>query len=296
MRLGANVFGYEPNAKSYVEKICEKNYKAAYCPDYLVSSSQEQEIEELVHQLKENDIVLSEVGVWCNPLSPIPEVAEKGKAYVEDRLRLADRLGARCCVNIMGAKSAATWYAPDPKNFTEEFRKECIDFYGIVLDKVQPKNTKLAFEVMPFCFLDCTEEYLRLMEDMKREGVAVHLDLINMLNSPRTLYDYRRIFKEAVDVLGKWCVSAHLKDIMLDPNPCNTKMDEVLIGTGVVDMGYMLQCLSEVPNDLPIMLEHLSDEASYDAAAKHVLKAAAEAGVEVKGGIYADTESSNYRI
>ena len=80
MRIGAPVFGYAPNAEGYVDKLKQKNYRAAYCPEYLVSSEQREEIEALKQHAAANDIVIAEVGVWCNPLSP--DRAEADRAAV----------------------------------------------------------------------------------------------------------------------------------------------------------------------------------------------------------------------
>lgn len=284
MRLGGYVYGYQPNAVGYVEKLKEKNYKAAYCPDYLISSGQEKEIQELKEELKKNDIVLAEVGAWCNPLSPIPSEAQKAKEYVIDRLRLADKLGAQCCVNIIGSASTENWYAPEEKNFSCEFRRAAVEVYQEIIDAVKPVHTKMAFEVMPFGFLDCTQEYLEFLKMLDRKEAAVHLDLINLLHDPRTLYKQRQLFNEAVECLGDRCVSAHIKDIILDKDPFNTHMEEVLVGTGEADIHNMLECLNWVTQELPVMLEHLPDEEAYDHATYNLTRIAKEAGVNLKGG------------
>lgn len=284
MRLGGYVYGYMPNAKSYAEKLKEKNYKAAYCPDYLVSSDQKEEIEELKEELRKNDIVLAEVGTWCNPLSQDKAEAQSAKEYLIDRLRLADQLGARCCVNIIGSASTQNWYAPDAGNFTQEFRKRAVSVYQEIIDTVKPANTKMAFEVMPFGFLDCVEEYAEFLKQIDRKEAAVHLDLINLIHDPRTLYDHRNLFAEAVKRLGDRCVSAHLKDIIIDKEPFNTNMVEVLIGTGEADISWMAECLDKISPDLPVMLEHLPDEKTYDMATRNFTKIAKAAGVNLEGG------------
>ena len=284
MRIGAPVFGYRPDAEGYAAKLKEKNYFAAYCPDYLVSSDQEREIEALKRQMESDDIVIAEVGAWCNPLSPDPAEAARAEAYIEDRLRLADALGARCCVNIIGAASTVMWYAPAAVNFSQAFIDSAVRLYSGILDRVQPTHTHLAFEVMPFCFLDDVDGYLDFMDRMGREEVAVHLDLVNLIHDLRTLYGYREIFKDAVDRLGARCVSAHIKDIDADPMPVNTKMDEKPMGTGYIDPGFMARCLEAIPGDLPVMLEHLPDEAAYDAATRCFTRVARENGIALKGG------------
>lgn len=219
-----------------------------------------------------------------NPLAPDPAEAEKAIEYVIDRLKLAEKLEARCCVNIIGSASTENWYAPAEENFTDEFHRAAVETYRKIIDAVEPVHTKLAFEVMPFSFLDCTKEYLEFLKELNREEAAVHLDLINLIHDPRTLYEQRKLFAEAVQYLGNRCVSAHLKDIIIDKKPFNTNMVEVLPGTGEADLHYMAQCLALIPGDLPVMLEHLPDEEAYDRATHNFTRIAKEAGVNLKGG------------
>lgn len=284
MRIGAPVFCAEKSASAYVRKLNEKRYRAAYCPDYLSSSVQEKEIRELKQALSDHDIVLAEVGAWSNPLSPDAETAQRAKAYLIDRLRLADALGAACCVNVMGSVSAAFWYAPAADNYTERFRERCVEIYQEIIDAVKPVHTKMAFEVMPYCFLDCAEEYARFLERLDRPQAAVHLDLVNLIHDPRTLFAHRHIFKDAVSQLGGQCVSAHIKDIAIEATPPNTCLNEVPMGEGEVDVKHMIQCLSRIPGDLPVLLEHLPDEKTYDRATRNFVRAAREAGVDLIGG------------
>ena len=284
MRMGAPVFSAVRNSSAYVRKLNEKNYRAAYCPDYLVSSRQEREIRELKQALSDNDIVLAEVGAWCNPLSPDAEIAQQAKNYIIDRLHLAEALGAACCVNVIGSASTVFWYAPAAENYISTFRERCAEVYGAIIDAVRPTHTSLAFEVMPYCFLDCVEEYLNFLDLLDRSQAAVHLDLVNLIHDPRSLYDHRRIFEDAVVLLGGRCVSAHIKDIAIEVRPPNTRLNEVPMGQGEVDVKHMIQCLSRVPGDLPVLLEHLPDEAAYDGATRSFVRSAREAGIGLLGG------------
>ena len=278
MRLGAPVFPKQRGARAFVECVRGKGYRAAYCPEYLASSVQAAEIDELKCALSEYDIALAEVGAWVNPLSPDRREADRARAYVVDRLRLADLLGARCCVNILGSRSAAKWYAPCAENFTETFFEDAVRLYRGILDEAQPRNTTLAFEIMPFCLLDSAEEYARFLTALDHPAASVHLDPVNLLRDARTLYGHRALFRRAVDLLGSRVVSMHVKDITLDPEPVNTKMDEVRLGLGDVDLGYMLDQAARIPGDPPLMLEHLPCEAEYDLAAEHLRKIAAARG------------------
>ena len=49
--------------------------------------------------------VVAEVGAWSNPLSPDETTRTAAVELCKRRLALADRVGARCCVNIAGSRS-----------------------------------------------------------------------------------------------------------------------------------------------------------------------------------------------
>jgi hypothetical protein len=52
------------------------------------------------------------------------------------------------------------------------------------------------------------------------------------------------------------------------------------MGTGGMDIGTMLLAADKyLPNDTPIMLEHLSNNFQYDKAAAYTRRVAAEAGI-----------------
>lgn len=277
MRLGAYIMQSYRNAEEYVSLVRAKGYRAAYCPDYLKTSAQQTEIDELKLVLQQQDIVLAEVGTWVNPLSPNHKEREAAQAYLIDRLALADALGGKCCVNVLGSFSDAYWYAPCAQNYTDEFFEEAVVVYQKIIDSVNPKNTKMTFEFMPYCLLDDVQGYLRFLEALDRpQQAAVHLDPVNLVHDPRTLYNHRTLFSSAVDALGDQVMSVHIKDIMLNKEALNTQLVEVPLGCGEIDMEWMLDCLKRIPGDVPVMLEHLPDDATYDLAAGYLRKLAAE--------------------
>ena len=60
-------------------------------------------IDEYVKEAKKNNLVIAEVGVWRNTLDLDKEARKKAIKYAVGQLELADRIGSRCCVNIIGA-------------------------------------------------------------------------------------------------------------------------------------------------------------------------------------------------
>lgn len=267
---------------AYIRALCARGYRAAYCPDYLRNTDQRTEIEELRQALGENDIVLAEVGTWVNPLSPDRDEQSAAERYLIERLALAEALHARCCVNVLGSLSGDYWYAPCAENFQDRFFDRAVEVYRRIIDAVDVRHTRMTFEIMPYSLLDGVDGYLRFLRELDRpKQTAVHFDPVNLIHDPRTLYGHRRLFGEAVERMGERIVSVHLKDIALDKRSMNVHLDETPPGQGEIDLEALLRYLDALPADLPVMLEHLPDDAAYDAAAAHVRAIAERCGLRL---------------
>ncbi len=278
MRLGAPIFLDDPTPESYFEAIIKKGYRAALCPPNL-DEADSASIAAYRAGFAAHDLVLSEVGVWRNPLSLDAIEAKKNTDYTIKRLALAEEIGAACCVNILGTYDTANKFSPCAANFTEDFFAHSVDKAREIIDAVKPQHTKMTFELMPTYFLDCAEEYLRFLKAVDRPAAAVHFDPINCLNTPRKLYHSEAFFKESFALLGKDTVSIHLKDLRYSKNYFSVVLKETPLGEGDVNIAALLREIAKLHPDTPVMLEHLPDEAAYDKAAALVRKIAAQEGI-----------------
>lgn len=270
MRLGGTVFYNGTNPEEYALAHVAKGFKAAVCPWWLQNTPED--IEAFKAAMKKHDIRIAEVGAWCNPLDPNPETAEKNIQYMIERLRLAEALEADTCVNILGSKSDVHWDGPCKEGYSEEFINEAVAVMQRVIDAVNPTHTRLSFEMMPFYFLDCPEEYLRFLAAIDRPATGVHLDICNTMNNPRRLYNNTEFIRHTFGLLRDRIVTLHLKDIRLKPNSGVAEFEEVLIGEGNIDYLTLLEEIKKLPADIPAMLEHLETEEEYDRAAAAVRK------------------------
>jgi len=59
----------------------------------------------------------------------------------------------------------------------------------------------------------------------------------------------------------------------------NVHFREVCPGTGVLDYATYLKRLAALPQQPPLMVEHLADKEEYDAARKYILNLGSEIGV-----------------
>jgi sugar phosphate isomerase/epimerase len=278
MRLGGPVFIGGGDPEEFALAHVKKGYRAAYCPAGLEGGTDR--AGQYRRALEKHGIVLAEVGVWNNPLSRDRETASKAFDYAVGRLALADELGACCCVNIVGTWYEDNWYGPSPENFGGDFFDAAVEVSRKIIDAVKPSRTKMTFELMPFVFLDSPGEYLRFLKALDRPAAGIHFDPANCINTPRLLYNSAAFFDEAFRLFSGRVLSVHLKDIRLNPEPYSVMLEEVPIGKGNLDYVKLLTLIdATLPADTPVMLEHLSSEEEYDAAALAVRHAAKRAGI-----------------
>lgn len=277
MRLGAPIFESYTDPTSWVAAVQAKGYRAAYCP---VKPDASPEVIDAYRRAAEAaDIVIAEVGAWSNPLSPDPAERAAALDKCKASLLLADRIGARCCVNIAGSRSTH-WAGPHAANLSGETFDLIVSTVQEIIDAVQPTRTVYALETMPWVFPDSVESYQRLVEAIDRPGFGVHFDPVNLVNSPRRYFENALLIRDFVATLGPAIRSVHLKDIQLSQR-LTVHLDEVRPGQGGLDIATLLCELDQLDPDLPLMLEHLPGEEEYDLAATHVRCIAQTEGIQL---------------
>ena len=275
MRLGAPLFQPYDDPLAWVAALQAKGYQAAYCPvkpdaDLAVITAYRQAAQAA-------DLVIAEVGAWSNPISPDPAVRAAALDKCKASLLLAEQIGARCCVNITGSRGDK-WDGPHPADLTEETFDMIVATTREIIDAVQPQATVYALETMPWMYPDSVESYQRLLKAIDRPGCGVHFDPVNLINSPQRYFRNGDLIRAFVAALGPQIRSVHVKDIQL-ANRLTVQLDEARPGTGGMDLHTLLRELNRLDPTLPIMLEHLPNEAEYELAAAHVRAVAQTEGI-----------------
>ena len=104
------------------------------------------------------------------------------------------------------------------------------------------------------------------------------MDVCNVINNPQRFYDNAAVTKEIFQKLGKWVVSCHAKDLEWQPE-MNVHFVEVIPGRGSIDYKAYLTAVASLPQETPLMLEHLKSAAEYEQGAKYIRQTAADCGV-----------------
>jgi sugar phosphate isomerase/epimerase len=278
MRLGGPIFTQVSSAEEWAAAVRQAGYGAAYCP--LPPEADDKTCQAYAEAAREADIVVAEVGAWSNPMGPDPDVRRAAFETCVRGLALAERVGARCCVNVAGSRGPK-WDGPDARDLSPETFDLLVETVRRIIDAVRPTRTFYTLETMPWMFPDSTESYLRLLAAVDRPAFAVHFDPVNLISSPQRCFGNAGLIQEFVRTLGPRIRSCHAKDILLQPR-LTVHLDEVRPGCGALDYRTLLTELNRLDPDLPLLLEHLPSAEEYDLAGAFVRKQARSAGVKLR--------------
>lgn len=259
MRIGLSVGIEHSSPEDWIEKLKRWNCSCAIFPsDYKADEAVNMRYVELA---KENNIVIGEMGAWCNPLAENPEERKNAMERCIEQLRLADAIGTRCCVNITGA-AGPQWDGVYKGNFTKEHYKKIVRSIQEIIDTAQPKNTYYTIEPMPWMAPMGPKEYVQLLEDVDRDRFAVHMDFANMITSFERYFFADEFMEECFDLLGDKIKSCHMKDVkLIEDFYCHLK--EVHCGDGILDLKHYARRMQEINPDMTVYVEHLHTEEEY---------------------------------
>ncbi|GAB3541528.1 sugar phosphate isomerase/epimerase family protein [Spirosoma fluminis] len=180
-------------------------------------------------------------------------------------------------MNIGGSYNPVRWDGPDIRNLSREYFDATVENCRKVIDAVKPKRAKFALEMMGWSLPDGADSYLRFIKAINRPAFAAHIDIANIINSPDRYYNNTALINDTFRKLGRWIVSAHAKDLYGKDG----HFAETLPGRGGLDYGTYLRNVSALPQDVPLLLEHLRTPEEYDEARQFVINKAAEAKIKL---------------
>ena len=269
MLLGGTVTGACSGVPEWEELLKRSRFRAITAP--FSCRTPEKEIREYCDAIRRCGVKIAEIGVWKNLMDPDGKAAAEAMAYAKGQLALADELGIPCCVNIAGTAGTAGWDAADRSNYTAETYDRIIRQTREILDEVQPKRSFYCIEPMPWMMPDGPDEYLQLLREVDRKQFGVHMDFVNMINSPRRALAPEDFIEECFRKLGPYIKSTHIKDSRMDPMRLTTVIEECSPGEGGLDYGRVVRILENyLPEDAPVLLEHMQTEEEYRAAYDYV--------------------------
>lgn len=259
MRLGISSSLTVSSPKDWAKAHADLGLKSVVFP--LNCEAPDSLVDEYVKAAKEYDLLIAEVGIWRNGLSKDPNERKKNIDYSIGQLKLADRIGARCCVNVAGT-TGPVWDGGYKENFSKELWDETVKTVRTIIDAVNPENTYFSLEPMPWMIPTGPEDYVRLIEEVNRDRFAVHMDIINMVNSQERYFQPEAFVDRCVELLGNRIRSCHIKDVHLKEE-YTLQLQECAPGQGEFPLRYYAEKMHALDPDMPVILEHLNTDREY---------------------------------
>ena len=250
----------------------ERGLSAAYCPQVAVADHER--IRDIREAFAGEGVLLAEVGGWRNMLHPDAAEATRERQRMAEYLAIADEVGALCAITCIGSPGGPGQGSHDAFNFTPEAFDAAVENARWLIDTVKPKRARFVYEIYPFSVADSPANIRRLLDAVDRPRFAAHMDLVNLVNCPRLYYDNASLARECVRLFGDRIVSAHAKDLAMQEE-VSVIMHEVCPGDGAIDYRTYLRVLHELPQVVPLMLEHLPTQSEYDRGADYIRGVAA---------------------
>lgn len=214
-------------------------------------------------------LLIAEVGVWRNTLAADSHERAQWIDFAVNQLRMADEIGARCCVNVVGTPYGSRWDGGYRGNFSKELWQDAVRMIQCIIDTAQPKHTKYSIESMPWMIPSSPDEYLRLIDDVDREAFGTHLDVVNMITSPQRYFFNDDFLRECFEKLRGTICSCHLKDIFLREE-YTFQLQECAPGAGSLDIRLYTELANAENPDMPMIIEHLTTDEEYIKSIKKV--------------------------
>ncbi len=222
-------------------------------------------------EAKKHGLLIAEVGIWRNTLAADIAEREKWIDYAIRQLKMADKIGAACCVNVVGTPYGPRWDGGYRQNFSQELWQLAVKMIQRIIDEAKPVRTKFSIESMPWMIPSSPDEYLRLIKEVDRKEFGAHLDVVNMITSPERYFFNDKFLEECFSKLkGKIC-SCHLKDIRLKEE-YTFQLEECACGQGTLDLELFAKLATAENAQMPMIIEHLSTDEEYLASLKYVQK------------------------
>lgn len=268
MRLGISTSLTHASPKNWAKKMKELGCQCVVFP--VDSQAPADIIDAYCEEAKINDLMIAEVGIWRNAISEDPIEARTAMDYSIRQLQLADTIQARCCVNIAGA-AGERWDGAYQGNFSQRTWNRTVRMIQEVIDEVKPRHTYFTIEPMPWMYPTGPEEYAKLLEEVNREQFGVHMDIINMINTPQRYFFPDLFVEQCFELLGPAIKSCHVKDIRLEPE-FTFRLKECACGEGNFCLEKYVELANQTDSEMPMIIEHLDTDEAYMNSIRYVKK------------------------
>lgn len=203
---------------------------------------------------------------------------ERTVRFVQEMCRLTQLLGAPTTYLRPGSLNRRGPWLPHPRNRSPAVFDRLVDSARRVCSAAEGEGVLVAVEggvVSPLYSPARIEAFIAAVDS---PALGFNQDPVNLIGSLEQAYDTGALIADSFDRLGRWTVSAHVKDFTL-VEALLPHFEEAEIGAGMLDQAAYLTRLQAVRPGVHAYIEHLATE-RFAAAVTAVTAISRSAGVE----------------
>ena len=221
----------------------------------------------LTQLLKRHHIRFVQLWGWYPSLVTADRaVRDSGIAAARAIVRLGMDFGAEMIGLRPTSMSAHGPWSPDGRNYHPDTRARLIDSLGQIAQACASCQMRVGLECHVLTPLSTPDITLQILDAVGSPWLNLNFDPVNFLADPFTAYRSTALVNEMFDKLGRYAVTAHIKDAVV-VDDLVVHISEVPPGEGIFDLDTFLLRYHALHPDRFAFIEHLPPERVPAAAA-----------------------------
>ena len=191
-------------------------------------------------------------------ISTDESVRREAVRIVQNIVRRASEVGSlNASIRPTSLHPTRQW-APHPDNFLPETEDRMVKSLTEIGATADDYGIPVTLECAETTVLTNPAKIKRIIERTGSPWIKVNADVTNFAKDIPTIYNSTAMIDEVFDVLGPYIVTAHLKDVDLEPTH-QVRFTEVVPGKGILDWDTLLRRFEALLPDGYALIEHLND-------------------------------------
>ena len=204
---------------------------------------------EVGKKFKENNINISMLGAYFNPVHSNKVLVENNFNYFVEHLKFAHLLNAKYVGTETGSYNDDKWTYHE-KNQTEEGYIDTMKIFHRLKEKAELYNTNILIEPAYGHVIYSVEQLKRAIDELNSNNVFVTIDIFNLLYI-NNYQSYKDIFVNACQTFKDKIKIFHLKDFYVEDN----KLVQTGLGKGIIDFDFIVQNIKKYAPESTLIFE-----------------------------------------
>ena len=273
--------GYFPySLQETIDRIKSHNFNTVQLDvefkDMDLTSLDDQKCKTIYNAFRQNNLPVCCISGYTNLVHPDPDKRKQNLDRLKEIIRYARQLGSPYVVSETGTYDSDSDWVSHPKNKTEAGYEECRDVIGEIVEYAASHDVKFLVETYVNNVIGSVDETLRLFKDINNSSLKLLMDPTNYFethNIGNMDQELNRIFDELSDEV----LIAHAKDVKMLEEDLGVQMEDMdadeshslrgvgqielpACGLGQLNYDLYLKRLAEKHSNIPIIIEHLTED------------------------------------